>query len=173
MIDKDIKHEHVRPMTLKDLELVHAWRNHPDVRNYMYSQHEIGLVEHQCWFDKVNNDPLKHSLIFEVEGVSLGFVSLSQLGESCISDWGFYVAPEAPKGSGRRLGAAALHYAFDTLKQHKVCGQVLSYNQGSIRLHQNLGFQQEGLLRDQHFDGKKYHDVFCFGLLSIEWQSRL
>jgi len=32
-----------------------------------------------------------------------------------------------------------------------------------------LGFQREGVLRQQHFDGQQYHDVVCFGLLANEW----
>ena len=80
------------------------------------------------------------------------------------------LAPDAPKGSGRQLGRAALNHAFRQLKFHKVCGQALAYNQRSIQFHQSLGFEQEGILRDQHFDGERYHHVICFGLLSHEWQ---
>lgn len=42
---------HIRPMVYADLERVLAWRNHPDVRRYMYTQHEITLDEHQRWYE--------------------------------------------------------------------------------------------------------------------------
>lgn len=116
------------------------------------------------------SDPKKHLLIFEVNQQPLGFVSFNETGNGGIADWGFYVAPNAPKGSGRQLGRAALSHAFTQLKLHKVCGQALAYNQRSILFHQSLGFQQEGMLRDQHFDCERYHHVICFGLLSHEWQ---
>lgn len=157
-------------MVHADLELVLAWRNHPDVRNYMYTQHEITLAEHQRWFERSLPDPKKHLLVFEENQQSRGFVNLNEVGSGGIADWGFYAAPDAPKGSGRQLGRAALGYAFTQLKLHKVNGQALAYNQRSIRFHQTLGFQQEGILRDQHFDGECYHDVICFGLLGHEWQ---
>jgi UDP-4-amino-4,6-dideoxy-N-acetyl-beta-L-altrosamine N-acetyltransferase len=163
----------IRPMVHADLERVLAWRNHPDVRTYMYDQHEITLDEHQCWFERALPDPKKHLLVFEENDQPLGFVSFNQVASGGICDWGFYVAPEAPKGSGRQLGRAALNHAFTQLKLHKVCGQVLAYNHRSIAFHQSLYFQQEGVLRDQHFDGERYHHVICFGLMFPEWQLNL
>ncbi|OYT92560.1 MAG: UDP-4-amino-4,6-dideoxy-N-acetyl-beta-L-altrosamine N-acetyltransferase [Burkholderiales bacterium PBB3] len=154
-----------------DLALVLAWRNHPDVRRYMYTQHEITLAEHQRWFERCLPDPKKHLLVFEANHQPLGFVNFNETGSGGIADWGFYAAPDAPKGSGRQLGRAALSYAFAQLKLHKISGQALACNQRSIQLHQFLGFQQEGILRDQHFDGERYHNAICFGLFGHEWQT--
>jgi UDP-4-amino-4,6-dideoxy-N-acetyl-beta-L-altrosamine N-acetyltransferase len=172
MTEPDIRMTGVRPMAHADVERVLAWRNHPDVRRYMYTQHEITLDEHQRWFARAQQDPRKHLLIFEVDMQSLGFVSFSELACRGIAEWGFYAAPDAPKGIGRQLGQAALDHAFIQLNLHKVCGQVLGHNERSIRFHQTLGFQQEGILRDQHNDGRRFYDVFCFGLLSPEWQRK-
>lgn len=160
----------IRAMTRSDLERVLSWRNHPDVRRYMYTQHEISLEEHQRWFEQNANNPSRHLLIFELAGVPLGFINFNRLNSGGVADWGFYVTPSAPKGSGRQLGHAALDYAFTELKLHKVCGQALAYNERSINFHRSLGFQQEGILRDQHFDGEQYQSVVCFGLLRPEWQ---
>lgn len=158
-------------MVHADLERVLAWRNHPDVRRYMYTQHEITLDEHQRWFERNLRDPKKHLLIFEENHQPLGFVNFNEAVNGGVADWGFYAAPDAPKGSGRQLGRAALNHSFTQLKLHKVCGQALAYNQRSIQFHQSLGFQQEGILRDQHFDGERHHHVICFGLLCHEWQT--
>lgn len=162
--------DRIRLMSSDDLQQVLAWRNHPDIRRYMYTQHEIKLGEHQRWYEQASHDTYKHLLIFEADETPMGFVQFSQLNGSPIVDWGFYAAPDAHKGMGRRLGWAALRYAFQHLKLHKICGQALAYNEPSISFHRALGFQQEGRLRDQHFDGQNYHDVLCFGLLSSEWQ---
>lgn len=160
----------IRPMVHADLERVLAWRNHPDVRRYMYTQHEITLDEHQSWFERTLPNPKRQLLIFEVHQQPLGYVNFHETENGGIADWGFYLAPEAPKGSGRQLGRAALNHAFTQLNLHKICGQALAYNDRSIQLHQSLGFEQEGTLRDQHFDGECYHHVICFGLLAHEWR---
>jgi UDP-4-amino-4,6-dideoxy-N-acetyl-beta-L-altrosamine N-acetyltransferase len=154
-----------------DLGRVLSWRNHPDVRRYMYNQHEITMLEHEQWFERTLADPTKHLLIFQIDQQSLGFVKLEEAGNGGVADWGFYVAPDAPKGSGRKLGRAALDHAFTQLKLHKVNGQALAYNERSVAFHKTLGFQQEAVMRDQHFDGERYHNVIHFGLLSREWQA--
>ena len=158
-------------MTHADLEQVLAWRNHEEVRRYMYTQHEIGLAEHTRWFDKVSQDCSRHLLVFERDALPLGFINVHQIAPGGVAEWGFYAAPEAPQGTGRQLGEAALQYAFSQAGLHKICGQALSYNERSIKFHLNLGFQQEGILREHHFDGQRYHDVVHFGLLASDWQA--
>jgi len=156
-------------MGVADLEMVLLWRNRPEVRSYMFTQHEIGLEEHTRWFMRASQDSNRHLLIFENQGIALGFIHIHQVAPGGIADWGFYAAPEAPKGTGRQLGHAALKYAFTATGCTKLCAQVLCYNVRSMRFHQNLGFKPEGILRRQHFDGQHYHDVVCFGLLANEW----
>lgn len=164
---------HLRLMTIDDLEQVLAWRNHPEIRRYMYTQHEIALAEHADWFDRARQQSGRYLLILEVDKVRQGFVNLYESKPGGVADWGFYIAPDAPKGTGQRLGRYLLQYAFGELGLHKVCGQALGFNTRSIQFHQRLGFTQEGVLRDQHHDGQQYHDVVCFGLLASEWRASL
>ena len=159
----------VRPMTHADLEAVLAWRNHPAVRGYMYTRREIGLDEHARWFERVSADAARHLLVFERDGIPQGFVQFHRTAPGEIAEWGFYAAPDAPAGTGRLLGQCALDHAFGFLALHKVCGQALAFNEKSVRFHLRLGFRQEGVLREQHFDGREYHDIVCFGLLAAEW----
>jgi UDP-4-amino-4,6-dideoxy-N-acetyl-beta-L-altrosamine N-acetyltransferase len=161
----------IRVMMSDDLDNVLAWRNHPEIRRYMYTQHPITVAEHRAWFERASHDPHKHLLVFEVRGIAQGFVNIAELALG-VGDWGFYIAPDAPKGTGRQLGQTALYYAFQNLRLHKICGQTLAFNERSIKFHRGLGFQQEGILRDQHYDGKNYHAVICFGLLRTEWQPK-
>lgn len=159
----------VRSMTDADVTTVLEWRNHPDVRRSMFTQHEIGLEEHRRWFENSASDPRRHLLIYEAQGMPRGFVSLIVADHPNVADWGFYAAPDASRGTGRAMGHHALNHAFNVLKLHKICGQALAHNERSIGFHRALGFQQEGVLRDQHFDGRNYHAVICFGLLAQEW----
>lgn len=157
-------------MNQADLNQVLVWRNHPDIRRFMYSQHAISVEEHAQWFARESQDPKRHLLIFEINKSPLGFINIHQIASGGIADWGFYVAPDAAKGTGQSLGQVALRYAFQEAGVNKLCGQVLASNERSILFHLNLGFQREGILRQHHFDGRQYHDVFCFGILAREWQ---
>lgn len=160
----------LRPLEGSDLAVVLDWRNHPDVRRYMYTQHTIAPEEHRRWFERADADPHRHLLVFERNGQPSGFVNVTVLDEGARrAEWGFYLAPDAPRGSGMRLGEETLAYVFRDLEQHKLCGEALAYNERSIRFHERLGFRQEARLRDHHFDGSRYHDVIGFGLLAAEW----
>lgn len=157
-------------MTEIDLETVLAWRNHVDVRRFMYTQHVINMGEHATWFERASIDPKRHLLIYQVGDKPLGFINIHEIAAGGIADWGFYVAPDAPRGTGSALGHAVLQHAFQTLGLHKLCGKAIAFNERSIRFHLKLGFLKEGILKQQHFDGKAYHDVWCFGLLADAWQ---
>lgn len=159
----------IRGMTSADLAMVLAWRNAPEVRRYMYTRHEISWEEHCAWFERNSENPRRHLLIYEEAAVPLGFVNFAESAAGGVADWGFYLAPKAARGTGSRLGRAALLHGFRVLNLHKVCGQVLEHNERSITFHRRLGFRQEGVLRDQHYDGQQYQAVICFGLLAGEW----
>lgn len=163
---------HVRLMEEADLERVLSWRNHPDVRRWMYTTHEIGLDEHRRWFEAASQDPQRYLLIFERDEAPLGFVNLCQRQGEDVAEWGFYLAPGAPTGSGRGLGVAALDHAFNTLGLHKVSGHALEGNERSIRFHLRLGFKDEGMRHDPHLaeDGV-LHSVICFGLIRDDWSA--
>ncbi|MBS62899.1 UDP-4-amino-4,6-dideoxy-N-acetyl-beta-L-altrosamine N-acetyltransferase [Salinisphaera sp.] len=162
---------HLRPLERCELELVRGWRNHDDVRKHMYQQHVIGRDEHVQWFERACTDKNKHLLVFDIGMVPTGFVNLTvRDSRARRADWGFYLAPDAPRGTGALLGRAALRHVFDVLELHKLCGEAIAYNDRSIRFHERMGFQRESILREQYFDGGTYHDVIGFGLLKSEWE---
>jgi UDP-4-amino-4,6-dideoxy-N-acetyl-beta-L-altrosamine N-acetyltransferase len=161
----------LRRVETADLPQILQWRNHPEIRNYMLTQREIEWEEHQRWFSSAAIDRSRRLLMVEEDGVPLGFVQFTGVIPDGSADWGFYAAPQAPKGSGKKLGLAALDHAFGSLQLHKVCGQALAFNSASIRMHEALGFVREGTLREQHRLGDRYHNLICFGYLRAEWEA--
>lgn len=160
----------IRKANHTDLEMILHWRNHEKVRSFMFTQHLIALEDHRRWFDKAVEDSSKVMLLVEDgQGQPFGYVQFNSVGVGCVCDWGFYLAPEAVRGSGWRMGKAALQYIFKDKSAHKVYGQVLGFNVASTRFHEKLGFQLEGRLREHHELNGKYHDVFCYGLMADEW----
>jgi UDP-4-amino-4,6-dideoxy-N-acetyl-beta-L-altrosamine N-acetyltransferase len=163
----------IRPVGTDDLPTLLLWRNHPDVRRFMFTQHEIGLAEHCNWFADACLDASRRLLIVEKAKQAIGFVQFSQVTEGGIADWGFYARPDAPKGTGLVLGVMALTHAFSQFKLHKVCGQAIAENKASIGFHRRLGFALEGVLRGQQFIAGEYHDLHCFGLFATEWRPEI
>lgn len=159
----------IRQLQVTDLPTILRWRNHPDIRRFMFTQHEISLDEHRNWFDKASLDPRRSMLIVEDAKQAIGYVQFSKVEDGSVSDWGFYARPDAPKGTGRRLGVIALNYAFGTLQLHKICGQAIASNKASIGFHERLGFTKEAELREHQYINGEYHTLICYGLLAREW----
>jgi UDP-4-amino-4,6-dideoxy-N-acetyl-beta-L-altrosamine N-acetyltransferase len=159
----------LRSMRSTDLEFVLAWRNHIDISRYMFSHHQISIEEHSNWFLRTSEDPLKHLLIFEKSRVPLGFVQITEEGHSGVAEWGFYTAPDSPRGISKSIGETSLDYVFNQRGLYRIYSHVIAHNEKSIRFHLRFGFQHEGTLRGHHFDGSTHQDIMLFGLLASEW----
>lgn len=160
-----------RRMRDNDLEYVLAWRNHPDVRRFMLTQHEINAREHRAWFDRASKDETRTLLVVEEQQQPVGCVIFSGVQPNSTADWSFYSAPNSPAGTGKKICSVALDFIFNELNVHKVAGQVIAFNAASISIHQRLGFTQEGNFREHTLINGAYRNLLCFGLLSAEWSA--
>ena len=161
----------LRPLAEQDLDMMLAWRNAPEVRRNMYTKHEITVAEHQAWFERMKDDASARWFIHEdTTGQPDGVVYFTQLQTSNRSAfWGFYAAPDALPGTGTRMGLDALDRAFTVLGLHKLNAEAIAKNEASLRFQEILGFKEEGLFRDFHFDGQSFVDVVRLGILATEW----
>jgi UDP-4-amino-4,6-dideoxy-N-acetyl-beta-L-altrosamine N-acetyltransferase len=157
----------LRLMRASDLPMVLAWRNHPEVRRCMRNQDVIELEEHLRWFDVESSNAASRLLVLEVDAVPLGYVKFTLAGDGT-AEWGFYAAPEAPRGTGRILGETALRYAFETLGLSKVVGHAIASNERSIRFHRNMGFSTEECTH--RGPSATNAETPCFGLSARNWR---
>jgi len=82
------------------------------------------------------------------------------------------------KRAARRQGYATeaikliLNYYFCELRYQKVTVHIYDFNQPSIKLHQRLGFQQEGRLRRMGHTKGAYYDELIFGMTKEEFAAQ-
>ena len=152
------------------LSLILCWRNEQNVRQNMYSTEHITEEEHQNWFYSMRSDPARRYFLFLLNGKPTGviyFTNMMPFNQQTM--WGFYGAPDAPIGNGLHMEFEALEFAFIELSLPKLNCEVIGTNKKVINLHLKTGFQQEGLLRDYHFDGHRYVDVVRLGMVRSQW----
>src|SRR3546814_20130153 len=91
-------------------------------------------------------------LIMEADGVGRGFINLSGLRRGGVAEWGFFVAPGAPRGTGMRMGEATLGHVLNEQGAHKLCGEAISNNDRSEE-------RREGkeCVRTCSYRGSPYH----------------
>lgn len=154
-----------------NLSLILSWRNAPNVRRVMYTHHEISADEHQEWFMKMKEDPSRFWYLYRDEAeLPQGVVYLTTLDlYQKAAFWGFYSSPDAPPGVSIRIEFEALELAFEKLNLHKLNCEVLSSNTSVINLHKKSGFLEEGVFREQHFDGEERFDIIRLSMLANEW----
>lgn len=162
----------LRTMQEADLAMVLAWRNAPKIRCCMLSTEEITPEAHAAWFGRSSTNPDRKLLIVESAGVPIGFVQFSGLHAEPFPEWGFYAAPEAPKGSGTVLGKLALEYAFRALHLPVLIGRTLPDNEISIRFHHKLGFRLRDTpdVQDANDMTVAHTSMVAFELRRDEWE---
>lgn len=146
-------------------------RNQPNVRKFMYTDHEITLEEHANWIKSLQGN--KRQQVFAVvrDGIAVGLVSLNAINEQQKhADWAFYI-DEALQGAG--IGSVIelklLDYAFNEAGLDKLNCEVLATNQPVIRLHEKFGFVREGVRRQNVIKNGERIDVVLLGILKDEW----
>ncbi|MEX0450466.1 UDP-4-amino-4,6-dideoxy-N-acetyl-beta-L-altrosamine N-acetyltransferase [Spiribacter sp. 218] len=164
----------LEPLSDETHALILPWRNAPAVRSRMYTQHTITPAEHRAWFEAMRSDLARQSYLCRDDRMqAVGCVSFTDINAvHQTAFWGFFSAPDMPRGTGKRILHAALEMAFGNMKLAKLCGEVLSSNAPSIQLHKQCGFREEGRFRAQFWDGEKRIDVIRFGMLADEWLKR-
>ena len=108
----------LRPVEHTDKDRIFAWRNSPDVRPYMYTDHLISPEEHARWFDGIWGDETRRYWIVELNGKPVGLANLYDVDRrNQRSSWAYYLADPAVRGMG--LGSYVeywvLEYVFEGL----------------------------------------------------------
>lgn len=160
----------LREMLVSDLPLVLKWRNLDGVRKNMYTSHVISEVEHQNWWARHSCDDRVVLLMAVKDGVEVGVVTFTEYtGENGTATWAFYAGDDAPRGTGSMMEAAALEFAFSSLKLRKLECEVLGFNMPVVHLHQRHGFEVEGIFKNRYERDGEYFDIYSLALTAECW----
>ena len=158
------------PIKDKHLDMVRSWRNDPKVRENMYTNHVIGKKEHEQWFKLLLTDSSRRFFIFELNGEPSGLIGFTQIDQvSNSASWVFYSGDTSKRGVGSMMESAALNYAFDEMKLHKLSCEVLEFNDTVIAFHRKHGFKIEGIFKKQYFKNEKYWDIYRLAIFKKDW----
>ena len=75
------------------------------------------------------------------------------------------------KGYAKAAVKILLAYAFDERRLNKCNVDCIECNEASIALWKSLGFQQEGVVRDEFFMNGTFHNKVLFGLKASEYKT--
>ena len=122
-------------LSLDDKKMILKWRNHPHIREWMYTNTPISLEEHLKYIESL---PLrKDRLYFLVKELNraIGVIDFTSIDyKQSRADIGIYSRPDE-RGIGAKLMSAIVAYGFKTL-----VAEVLENNYRAIKLYKKFGF---------------------------------
>lgn len=165
----------LRSIEEEDLPQLMEWRNEPTFRQFFREYRELGSYNQRQWFDSVvtsDKSTIMFTIINLANGELLGCCGLCYInwiqrtadlslyiGGSYIDDHGF--AREACK--------LLFDYGFGEIGLHKIWTEIYDFDAKKYDLYTDLGFSQDGLLRENYFHAGTWHDSRIMSLLTTEW----
>lgn len=160
----------------QDLEKRLQWINDPDVQATLnYTNWPVSLEQNNKWFDKVSTDMTRRDFsVFTLDGDEyIGSGGLMKI-EYPVMKAELYVMIGDKQywrgGYGTDAYIILVNYGFCELGLKRIYGYQHVDNHGAHRVVNKLGWQREGLLRQDIFSHGKIKDRYIVSILFEEWE---
>ena len=144
-------------LELEEKEMILKWRNHPEIRKWMYNQDEITLDEHLTFIESLKSRKDKLYFLVKKEDEFIGVIDFTQLVEKKSVHMGIYANPSI-KGNGAILLNKIINYSFNNLKVERVFSEVFAENEKAHNLYKKFNFKD---ISEKTVNNKK---VICMEL---------
>lgn len=123
------------------IENVRQWRNHPDIRKYMYNDDEISEEEHQIFISSLNKRKDVTYWFVHYKENPIGVVSLVKIDESNKqAELGYYLIPKIlNSGLGLTFAFHNFLFSFKCLMFNILFGATHADNRNALLLDKYLG----------------------------------
>lgn len=165
----------LRTVEEDDVPFIQRHSNDPRVRVPMTFTGPSNEAQSQEHYEEqfVEDDDSVHLLLCRDEE-PVGLVMLFRINRRI--GWGELACWLAPEYHGEGYASEGLSlfldHVFDQLHLHRVRARAIVENGPSRGILESLGFEQEGILRDEKYVLGEHQDVALYGLLEDEWRAR-
>jgi RimJ/RimL family protein N-acetyltransferase len=165
----------LRALEKSDLSSLQSWRNIKEFRDNFREYRELSLDNQLQWFDSVQKG--SNTLMFGICDAMSG--ELIGAGGLCYIHWvyrnadlSFYIGKDklyADNSFGRDTVQALLSYGFRQLNMHRIWCELYETDSMKAGLLSELGFQKEGVLRDNAFKNGKFVNGHIWAMLEGQY----
>lgn len=168
IIDEEIK---LRAIEIEDLEFLRDLINNPEIEAMLGGASFPVSSERQLdWYRTIQNITTDLRLIIETkkDGV-IGTIGLSNI-DYRNGTAQFHIKLDVTKNLGRKgYGFSStkllVDYAFNEMNLNCIYSYILDYNEPSKKMHNKLGFEREGVLRNRVYKQGKYQNLEVWSIL--------
>ncbi|MFY9270850.1 MAG: UDP-4-amino-4,6-dideoxy-N-acetyl-beta-L-altrosamine N-acetyltransferase [Candidatus Manganitrophaceae bacterium] len=149
-------------------ERVRRWRNHDEVRKWIYSDHLISKKEHLRFIEGLKEDRKNYYWMVEDREGGIGVISLNKVDPKHKNTYlGIYTNPDSPrKRAGKILIDLLKRLCFEIAKLHSLRLEVIDGNERAVRFYRKMGFRKEGRLKEFVLKEGRWRDVIVMAMIN-------
>lgn len=168
----------LRALTLEDAKVSWTWRNKEEIIN-LYSGHPfpVSYELEKAWYEKVimSNFPttvfgveLEYNGTKELIGITT-LTGINMLNRTC--DFSILIGEDKHRGKGysKKATIDTLLFGFNEIGLNKISLKVRVGNEIALGLYKKIGFEVEGVLKQNVFRGNKFHDEIVMAVFKEEF----
>jgi RimJ/RimL family protein N-acetyltransferase len=167
----------LRPLQESDLEHIMEWINdHEVTRTLLVGRYPMTRQMEKEWLEAhLKQSETEVGFVVEtLAGLYLGGIGFFRiLAVERNAELGLVIGRKAEWGKGYAREAMSLlvNYGFEQLNFQMIYLGVLHENARAHKIYTDLGFREEGRLRQRVYRDGLYHDIVSMSLLRSEWQA--
>ena len=120
--------------------MILAWRNHENVKAYMYNTNDISEAEHFGFIEALQTREDRRYFLVQNAGIDIGVIDFNEISKESVV-MGLYANPTLnQKGIGSLLMQSIVEYAFKRLKVNILKAEVFTENTKAKALYEKFGF---------------------------------
>ena len=168
----------LRAVQKEDLPFLMEWRNRPEYRQYFREYRELNIQNQEQWFERtVVND--RNTIMFTIVRSEQPEERLGCCG-LCYINWvqrfadlslyiGWNNAYIDKVGYAKEACELLFTYGFGELGLHKIWTEIYEFDQPKLELYTEMGFTQDGLLRENYFHNGRWWNSRILSLLEQDY----
>lgn len=161
----------------EDLKQLRDWRNNTEFRKHFREYRELNMAMQEKWFEqKIINDPA--TIMFSIKRLEdnellgcCGLVYINWIHR--YADLSLYIGWNNSyidnKGYAKESCNLLLNYGFNELCLNKIWTEIYEFDNKKKKLYDEIGFKQDGLLRENYFYNGKWWDSRILSILHNEF----
>jgi len=169
----------IRPVNWTNIETHYEWNNDPELNffdsDFPHSKESFDSFSRRL--KEMSSEDNRSIIIMEIfhtgDDKLIGIVDIHQIdpiNKRCDIECTIAERKYRDQGYGTMAFREAVRYCIEDLGMNKVMSSAFDFNDKWIRILTNLGFEQEGRLRQHAIKDDRYSDKLVFGLLKSEYK---
>ncbi len=168
---------YLRPLEHADVPQVTQWINDPEITRTLLMYRPMSSHDEEAWIASLGSstDDIVLGVALQDGDTLIGTVGLHRIDwKNRHASFGILIGEKSEWGKGYGTEATGLMtaYAFDTLNLNRVWLHVYEHNDRGRRAYEKVGFQREGVLRQETYRQGRYYDAFIMAILRQDWEQR-